>query len=226
MIYLIGGPPRCGKTTAARRLARQLGCSSLPGDWLTQAFSMYVPDSELLPVELLELAADVPRASRNDEWYARFSPDQIVRYYRAWAERTWPGLHTLLEYALHDGEDLIVEGYQVDPSLVPRFLDLYPARAGSVRTVFLVRQDDGDAERSIKLGAGSHDWVLTRTSEDATFGRIARMIVRYGEVVRADAERSGYAVFSVDHDFERRVECAVECLLGPCFCPVDEGYKR
>lgn len=41
MIYLVGGPPRCGKTTAARRLAERLCCSRLPVDYLTTALMGY-----------------------------------------------------------------------------------------------------------------------------------------------------------------------------------------
>lgn len=213
MVYLIGGPPRCGKTTLARRLARRLGCSWVAGDWLTQAFSMYVPDGEFEPAEYRrELPPETEYAARNDAMYSLLSADHIIGYYRGMAERTWPGLHTLLEYALHDGETLIVEGYQVDPALVPRFFALYPNRAGMVRAVFLLREDEADIERSILRGTDPNDWVLTRTRQEATFGRIARMIALYSALVRADAERAGLPVVSVDGAFEVGLDTALGAL--------------
>ena len=42
--------------------------------------------------------------------------------------------------------------------------------------------------------------------------RIAEMIVQYGAVIRADAERAGFVVHSVDGDFDRQVASAVELL--------------
>jgi hypothetical protein len=47
MLYLIGGAPRCGKTTLARQLAQALGCSHVPADYLGTAFANYIPISEL-----------------------------------------------------------------------------------------------------------------------------------------------------------------------------------
>jgi 2-phosphoglycerate kinase len=97
MIYLIGGPPRCGKTTVARRLARSVGCSWVAGDWLSQAFSAYIAEDDIRPEEQLDLGPNVPSNSRNDVRYARYSATEIIIYYRAWAARTWPGLQVFVD---------------------------------------------------------------------------------------------------------------------------------
>jgi len=44
-LHLIGGAPRCGKTTLARRLAQALGCSHVPADYLGSAFANYIAGS-------------------------------------------------------------------------------------------------------------------------------------------------------------------------------------
>ena len=215
MIYLIGGPPRCGKTTAARQLAGVLNCCWVEGDWLTQAFSTYLSDDVLTPEErLFDLGPDVPRSARNDVLYSRFSADEIIGYYRAWAARSRSGLEAFIEYALHDREDMIVEGYQVDPALLPHFFELYPNRAEAVRAVFLVRDDEADIEGSIRRGTDPNDWVLTKTREEPTYKRIARMIARYSQVVRADAEREAFPVVALDRDFQGQMARAIELLRG------------
>ncbi len=212
MIYLIGGPPRCGKTTVARRLASAVGCPWVQTDWLESAFSAYFPPGECEP-RPLDPGPDVPRESRNDVMYATFSAVEIIAYYRAMAERAWPGVRTIVEYALFDDEDIIIEGYHIDPALVQRFLAAAdPGTAGEVRTAFLVREDRADILASIRRGGQKNDWVLSKTRQDATFERIAEMIVQYGAVVRADAEQAGLPVLSVDGDFDREVARAVELL--------------
>lgn len=215
MVYLIGGPPRCGKTSVTRRLARTVGCSWVQGDWLTQAFSAYVPDGEFIAAEhALEVGPNVPRERRNDVRYTHFTADQIIAYYRASAERTWLGLRTLLEYALDDGEDFVVEGYQVDPGLVSRYLKDNPHRAEHMRVVFLVRENPAAIARAIRVGSGANDWVVGRTQNDVTFDLIAHMIVQYSAVVRAEAEATGLSVFTIDDDFDRRVGEVVKTLLA------------
>lgn len=212
MIYLIGGPPRCGKTTVARRLAATTGCSWVQTDWLEQAFAASVPPGEYAPVRL-DPGPDVPRDSRNDVVYAKYSVEEIIAYYQAMAGRAWLGIRALVEYALFDEEDFIVEGYHVDPAPVREFLAADPDRARAVRAVFLIREDPDDILASMRRGDHKNDWVLGKTREEATFARIAAMIARYGAAVRIDAARAGLPVCRMDGDFERRVERAIELCV-------------
>ena len=212
MIYLIGGPPRCGKTTVARRLAGAVGCPWMQTDWLESAFSAYFSPGEYEPLRL-DPGPNVPRDRRNDVVYSTFSAAEIIAYYRAMAERAWPGVRAIVEYALFDEEDVVIEGYHIDPALVRRFLAAAdPGTAREVQTAFLVREDRADILASIRRGGHKNDWVLSKTRQEATFERIAEMIVQYGRAVWADAERAGFAVHSVDGDFDRQVARAVELL--------------
>ena len=214
MIYLIGGPPRCGKTTLARRLAKVAGCSWIQGDWLGQAFSAYIPDGEILPVERLDLGPGVSPAQRNDVRYARYSASEIIAYYRAWAARTWPGLRVFIEYALDDQEDLIVEGYHIDPALVgPHLSTLEIVRRGQIRAVFLHRVDQADILRALRHG-DENAWVGGRTQQPATFERIATMIAQYSREVRSDAEAAGLPVFAMDFAFDQQLDTVVALLTS------------
>ena len=212
MIYLIGGPPRCGKTTVARRLAKAVGCPWVQTDWLESAFSAYFSPGEYEPLRL-DPGPDVPRDRLNDLVYSTFYTVETIAYYRAMAERAWPGVRAIVKYALFDEEDVVIEGYHIDPALVRRFLAAAdPGTAREVQTAFLVREDRADILASIRRGGHKNDWVLSKTRQEATFERIAEMIVQYGRAVWADAERAGFAVHSVDGDFDRQVARAVELL--------------
>ncbi len=123
-------------------------------------------------------------------------------------------MDAFIEYALHDHEDMLVEGYQVEPVLVPHFLELHPSRVGAVRAIFLVRDDETDIERSIRRGTDANDWVLTKTREEASYGRIARISVRCSQAIRADAEREGFPVLTVDDDSQGQTARAIERLKG------------
>src|SRR5438067_9292419 len=119
VIYLIGGPPRCGKTTLARRLASTVHCPLIQTDYLEAAISCYLPDSDYDGLEhQQDPEPEATAANRNDIVYATYSAAQCIAYDRARAQRTWPGVQALIENALSDGEDLILEGFHVDPMLV------------------------------------------------------------------------------------------------------------
>jgi 2-phosphoglycerate kinase len=159
LIYLIGGPPRCGKTTLARRLAALTHAPWVQTDYLEMAFSAYMPPDEYEPVRL-DLGPDVPFERRNDLRYARYSAEEIIAYYRGLAAQAWPGLQAFIEYALFDEEDLIVEGYHIEPDFVRQILAADPTRSEQVRAAFLYRQDIEDILAAIKRGGGKNDWVL------------------------------------------------------------------
>jgi 2-phosphoglycerate kinase len=215
LIYLIGGQPRCGKTTVARRLAAATGSAWVQADWLEQGFSAYVPLGEYTPAaHRLDVPPDVPRNTLNDVRYAQYPAETIVAFYRAMAARAWPGLRAIVEYALFDEEDFIIEGYQIDPRDVRRFLDASAGTAANVKAVFLYRADERDILASIKRGGHKNDRVLTKTRREETFARIARMIARYGAAVRADAERVGFPTFNMDGDFEDRAARVIAHLRG------------
>ena len=46
MIYLIGGSPRCGKTTVAKKLAMKSHIPWFPADYLASAVSQYISEGE------------------------------------------------------------------------------------------------------------------------------------------------------------------------------------
>jgi 2-phosphoglycerate kinase len=214
MIFLIGGPPRCGKTTVARRLAAARQCSWMQTDYLETAFATYFAPGQYAPMRL-DAGVDVARESHNDLVYAKYSAAEIIDYYRALAKRTWTGLQAVVEYALFDGEDLVLEGFHIDPASVRQFLAETDANlAGEVRPVFLIREDFDDILATIKRGGHKNDWVLTKTRQDVTFERIARMIVQYSQRVRHEVEQAGFPVFEMDGDFMRQAEKVIAYLAA------------
>ncbi len=211
VIYLIGGPPRCGKTTLARRLAGAMHCSWIQTDYLEAAVSCYLPNHG--DRQNPEPAANA--AGRYDILYATYSADQCVAYDRARARRIWPGVQALIAMALSDGEDLILEGFHVDPVLVGQIAAPTDADGlGAVRCVFLVREDVENTVASIRRSSPTNDWLLRGIQQDVTFERIAHMIVLYSRAIRADAERRRFPVIPVDGDFDRQIEHAVRALQG------------
>jgi 2-phosphoglycerate kinase len=144
--------------------------------------------------------------------YARYTAAQTVAYYRARARQVWPGVQSFIEYALFDGDDLIIEGLHIDPALPDQFAvpaDVDVSRA--VRRIFLVREDRTALAASLKRGSGSNDWVLKGTRQEVTFARIAQMIVLYSVAIRADAQARGFPVINLDREFDAQLGAPSTC---------------
>jgi 2-phosphoglycerate kinase len=205
MIYLIGGPPRCGKSTLARKLAALTGASWVPADYLTTIISGYISAAEL-PVRLPRLG----RFRDNDEKYARFSAAEIIQNYRIKAEASWQAIQAFTDYAVSDAHSVILDGYQIEP----RFVQLYCAQSPQhpIRAVFLYRMDVDALCADLKRSTTPNDWVLSYTKEEVTFAKIAAMIGEYSAIFRAEAARYELPAFNIDGDFEQRVAAVLAFL--------------
>ena len=225
MMYLIGGPPRCGKTTVARALAPRLGCSWVPIDYLESVVYHYLPErerAEALP--LLE--------GGYDTIYATYAPDQIIEHYRRRARTMWPAIQIFLHFALAQDQDFILEGFHIEPALMQAFTRpgewpgasaaatsahiaemvtcgtayaLSHAHDERIKVSFLYREDVGAIFAGIQRSTDTNEWARSGTTETTTALQVAEMVSAYSTSIHEEAVRLGLAAFSMDGDFQRQV---------------------
>jgi hypothetical protein len=233
MIYLIGGPPRCGKTTVARRLATLTGASVVPIDYLGSVVYHYLSPAE--------------RARRFPSWegsldeiYATHSASEIVAHYRIIARTLWPAIQVYSHFALAHQQDVILEGYHVEPALMEEFLSqdqMQGLQEGAVSkhtrammrrgtgyaqahrndpriaVVFLYKLDATRIAATLTTGTDPHDWVRRAPITTQTAHRIASMIGLYGRHIRDEAAKCGLPAVNMDESFPQATETAVASLL-------------
>jgi 2-phosphoglycerate kinase len=207
MLYLIGGPPRCGKTTIAKRLAASLGCSRVPADYLSTAFTNYVPVGDLPTRYPAWNTATI------DERYQRYVATEIIENYRTKAATTWPGLRDFLSYALYDQHTMVVEGYQIEPAMVHELQTAHPQFA--IRVLFLIKEDRQQLAADLHRSTDPEDWVLRSASLPETFERVATMVGTYSQLYREAAKHYNYPVCVMDGPYEARLVAAMNLLTAP-----------
>jgi hypothetical protein len=151
VIYLIGGPARCGKSTLAKRLRRQIDGQAVAGDAFVHALKAnlepsWMPDifdHDVAHVGMERAAAEVDRLRRRDE--------TMWQFYQAY-----------LETAHQDApdDDLLLEG-----NLWPDYMELFtlPHRA-----VYLIDTSIGEqVERlaGIRDSLSDNNWMQNFTDE-------------------------------------------------------------
>jgi 2-phosphoglycerate kinase len=206
MLYLIGGPPRCGKTTVAKRLAAALGCSRVPADYLSTAFTNYIAPEDL-PTRYPSW-----NTATIDERYQRYSAHEIITNYRTKAATAWPGLRDFLSYALYDQHTMVVEGYQIEPAMVHELQATHPQFP--IRVLFLIKDDRQQLEADLRRSTDPEDWVLRSASLPETFERIAALVSSYSEFIRETANHYSYSVCVMDGPYEARLVAAMNHLIA------------
>ena len=209
MIYLIGGPPRCGKTTLAEALAKKVSFPYFTLDHVTSVVAPYIREQEYATRLPLHVARQETNYS-NDVFYARYPTEQIVDFYLCQAETYWPGVENFIKYALEDEHDLILEGWQILPHLLHAVVT--PENQGKLKVIFLYKINAESIVSGLKASTVRNDWVVKNTKDEGTFQAIAKMISYFSSYIEKGAKVYDFRSVNTDIDFEQKIKETVEAL--------------
>lgn len=94
MIYLIGGPPRVGKSTLAKTLSLEKQIPYISADDIGSVITPYISEQgypRKFPLNTIRKETNYS----NDLFYSKYSAEEVVALYLRQAETTWPGFRSL-----------------------------------------------------------------------------------------------------------------------------------
>ncbi|MFC1655503.1 AAA family ATPase [Patescibacteria group bacterium] len=210
MIYLIGGPPKCGKTTLAKKLSKKLGIQWVASDTLQVVAREYV-SKYASKAEMDKLYPhNAQKGKTNDETYSLNTPKQIANNYIKQAKSSYDAIDMFSVCEITDGNDYIVEGYHVTPQLAARLIKKYGRKHFCV--LFLFKSDVEKMVRDFKKSSTPNDWILRKTKEKETLNKIAEMINYYGQFFDKEAKKYKLKALNMDNDFGGQLKKAIEHL--------------
>ncbi|OGF21307.1 hypothetical protein A2316_02000 [Candidatus Falkowbacteria bacterium RIFOXYB2_FULL_38_15] len=205
MIYLIGGPPKCGKTTLAKRLSKSKGIPWVSTDTLQCVIKPYMNKKYFSK----KFPTNNQRGKNNDEKYSKYSTNEIVEAYQQQAKTSYQAIDMFTVCEITDGNDFVVEGYHVEPELVADLNSKYPNK---IKSIFLIKTDELKFINDIKKSTTPNDWIIARTNKEETYGKIAKMICEYGKFFKKESEKHGFKVLNMDDDFDNQINEAIKYL--------------
>jgi len=210
MIYLIGGPPRCGKTILAKKLSQKVGASWISADTIESIICQYTPASEqdtLMPKN--KLRRDTQNS--NDLMYTRYSANQILEAYIVQSKAIWKGIEALIECMISDNQDLIIEGHQLHPTFIKQLIDKYPS---NVKALILSKSNVEHIVETARLGKDQNDWFLKKSKSPDIHFKIAEMIAKYSDFYSAEALNNSIDNVEYKKSFEDQINEALGILIG------------
>lgn len=106
------------------------------------------------------------RGKSNDEKYSRYSTEEIIRAYRTQAKSVFASIEAFIECEITEKNDYIIEGYHIEPTLVVSLQEKYP---GMIRSLFLIKSNQGQFIQDILKSTTPNDWIITRTTNPEIF---------------------------------------------------------
>lgn len=210
MIYLIGGPPRCGKSTLAKRLSQKLRTSWISTDTLESIVSVHASSSDYpkrFPKNILRQRTH----QSNDEMYSRYTSKEIMLAYIKQAKACWKAVETLIECELKEENDFIVEGAQLQPELILRLQSKFGKE--NFKVIFLIKTDATLIVDGARKNIAKSDWFLQKTKNADTHTRIASMIALYGQWFKKQTDKFNMPVVNTQIDFEKQIKRVLKQLL-------------
>ena len=189
MIFLLGGPPRVGKSIISSEIRQKHAVSVVSTDTLGAVLESVLspeaaPDlfvfgkfNEMLMVERVELMVK--------------DPAELIDYVRKESHVVWKAVEAFIRREDDEGRDALIEGVAVLPELVSQLED-FPHRV-----VFVGNQGESHKE-IIKKSAeeNEHDWM--RDVSDSYIGAFAVFVKRMSAYIEQEAKKYGFEYIEMD----------------------------
>ena len=206
-VYLIGGPPKCGKTTLAKIMSKRLSIPWISADTLQNIASVYIHEEE----HTKSFPHSTARSWKdNDLFYTEYTSDVIVKRYVEQWKITYKAISMMAETYLTDKDDIVLEWYQITPELLNELIKKFGKE--NIKMIFLTKHDERKFVEDIHKSSTPNDWIIKKTKDESTFLKIAKMISEYSKYFENEAKKYELTVLKMDEDFESQIEKAISLL--------------
>jgi len=203
MIYLIGGPPRCGKTTLAKKMSKRFGTPWISCDTLEAISKFYTPKEDWQQKYPYSFLRNQSGMRDNDWFYGKYSTAKIISVLKNQAKMVFGAIEMVVACELADGNDYIIEGYHLVPNFAKKMIKKYGSQ--NVKAIFLTKFDANKFARDVRQSTTPNDWLLVLTKKDETFVKVGKMVASYSRYFDKEAKKHGLKVFNMDNNFVNKI---------------------
>jgi len=191
MLYLIGGAPRCGKTTFSKKLAAKKRIPWISTDLIESIVAEYMsPD---------EIRKGLPTAN-----VCTASPQESLRTEIISAKTLWPGTKRFIKALLKWRHDYVIEGVHLLPQYVHELEKL--DHWDEVRVLYLIKQDQRSIVDGFKRSHVESDWLLQCIKSENDLRHAAEMVQCKSLYLKKQASRYHYPVVNTEKDFKATLQ--------------------
>ena len=183
MIYLLGGPPRVGKSIISKAIPKKHGISVVSTDALGAILENVLKPEAEPGLFVFTRFNERPAADRIKLMDG--NTPELVNYLIEEGRAVWKAVEPFILKEDQEGRDVLIEGVAVLPELVRQIKDI------DYRAVFIGNQGSKHKE-NIKNSAkeNEHDWL--RNSSDEYTDALAAFVVRMSGYIENEAHKYGF----------------------------------
>jgi len=204
MIFLLGGPPRVGKSIISSEIRQRHAVSVVSTDSLGAVLESVLSPKAAPDLFVFSKFNEIPMAERVELIIK--DPAELVEYARRESHAVWRAVEAFIRREHDEGRDVLIEGVAVLPELMNQ-LDI------PHRVVFIGNQGENHRE-NIKKSAkeNAHDWM--RDVGDPYIDAFAMFVKRMSAYIEHETEKYGFKYIEMDQELFGDVTEEVMRSLG------------
>jgi 2-phosphoglycerate kinase len=191
MIFLLGGPPRVGKSVISSEIRRKHAVSVVSTDTLGAVLENVMSPEAAPDLFVFGKFDELPIAERVK--FLLEDPAELIDYVRKESHVVWRAVEIYIRRENDEGRDALIEGVAVLPELICQIEDI------PHRVVFIGNQGENHKE-NIKKSAemNEHDWM--RGVGDQYIGAFAAFVNRMSAYIEQEAKKYGFEYIEIDKE--------------------------
>ena len=205
MIFLLGGPPRVGKSIIANEIRQKYAVSVISTDSLGAVLENVLSPESAPDLFVFDRFNKMPMAERVR--LITEDPAELIEYVRKESHVVWKAIDPFIRRENDEGRDVLLEGVAILPELVSRLEDI------PHRVVFIGNQGENHKEY-IKKSAkeNEHDWM--REMSDQYISAYALFVRQMSFYIEQEAKKYGFEYIEMDQELFGNVTEDVMKSLG------------
>ena len=205
MIYLLGGPPRVGKSIISTEIQQKHALSVVSTDTLGAVLENVLSPEAVPDLFVFSKFNEMAMAERVK--VITKEPATLIDYVRKESHVVWKAVDAYIRRENDEGRDALIEGVAVLPELVMQIEDI------PHRVVFIGNQGENHKENMKKSAAeNEHDWL--RDLSDQYISAFAMFVKRMSAYIEQEAQKYGFEYIEMDKELFRNVTEEVMRSLG------------
>jgi 2-phosphoglycerate kinase len=205
MIFLLGGPPRVGKSIIAGKIRQKHALSVVSTDSLGAVLENVLSPEAAPDLFVFSKFNEMPMVERVN--FIRDEPAELIDYVRKESHVVWKAVEAFIRRENDEGREVLIEGVAVLPELVSQLEDI------PHRVVFIGNQGENLQENLKKsIEENERDWM--RGVSDQYIGAYAMFVKRMSVYIEQESKKYGFEYIEMDNVPFGNITEAVMKALG------------
>ena len=189
MIFLIGGPPRVGKSILSGEIRQKRAVSVVSTDTLGAVLENVLGPEAAPDLFVFGKFHEMPMAERVK--LIMKDPAELIDYVRKESYVVWKAVEAFIRRENDEGRDLLIEGVAILPELMRQLEDI-PHRA-----VFIGNQG-ANLKENIRKSAKENDYDWMRGVSDQFIGAFALFVKQMSGYIEQETKQYGFKYIEMD----------------------------